>query len=338
MDISNRMHDVVKLRCNACQDFLKMILPDNWRELIYKKAESAYLGRDRAPKAKYAAVYEKMRDIGIENYSVADMDVTFIFEVISYRCGIVSVSTETYKAVQQLAEDRNVTNHSGENEEAEELYLRALLSLLDLRSFIRTVDKHEVSIPNEERLAFRRDYIQRIEVLKDILDDERISLIQNEKKMRRDIQKVLESDDLDTWAQISQEYLNRAHRIDKNPEYMSAFIEMASDAGVKYAHKWAASESLIKRDYSECERRLQMMFDAVSPLTAAEAHDIIIAANEFINAGNSLSSGMQKMVDYILAEGFPVEKIENGLYSWKSKSPYVKNVPPVRTGEPPLKK
>ena len=36
MDVRNRMADVVKLRCNACQDFLRMILKEGWQQELYK--------------------------------------------------------------------------------------------------------------------------------------------------------------------------------------------------------------------------------------------------------------------------------------------------------------
>lgn len=39
MDVRNRMADVIKLRCNVCQDFLKLIIDDNWQQFIYEKAE-----------------------------------------------------------------------------------------------------------------------------------------------------------------------------------------------------------------------------------------------------------------------------------------------------------
>ena len=39
MDVRNRMADVVKLRCNVCQDFIRMILKEGWQKELYKKAQ-----------------------------------------------------------------------------------------------------------------------------------------------------------------------------------------------------------------------------------------------------------------------------------------------------------
>lgn len=46
------------------------------------------------------------------------------------------------------------------------------------KNFVKTVDKNEVRIDDEERLAYRSKYIPKIEELTDILDEERIELIQ----------------------------------------------------------------------------------------------------------------------------------------------------------------
>ena len=75
MDARNRMADVVKLRCNACQDFLKLIISDNWQQFVYNKAQREIQDNGRY-KEKYLSAYEKMREIGIDNYSVDDMDLT----------------------------------------------------------------------------------------------------------------------------------------------------------------------------------------------------------------------------------------------------------------------
>ncbi len=146
MVVRNRMADVVKLRCNACQDFLRMILKGGWQQSLYNKAQYE-VSNETKFKDKYIATYEKMRDTGIDSYSVDDMDVTLISElVIGKFVGIEEVQPNTRKALVQLRDDRNLTNHSNENEEPDELYLRGLLALCNLRFFIRAVDKNETTI------------------------------------------------------------------------------------------------------------------------------------------------------------------------------------------------
>ena len=177
MDIRNRMHDVVKLRCNACQDFLRMVIVPNWQQSLYNKAKYEVTTSTKL-KNKYIPAYEKMRDFGIEEYSIDDMDVTFISELL-YSCPEIAPSDKRTKmAMSTLTDNRNAQDHSGENEDDEELYLRGLLDLVNLRNFIRTVDKYETTISDEKRLNFRKDYAKKIDDLKDLLDEERITLIQ----------------------------------------------------------------------------------------------------------------------------------------------------------------
>lgn len=34
MNVRNRMADIVKLRCNVCQEFLKLIICDGWQLVV----------------------------------------------------------------------------------------------------------------------------------------------------------------------------------------------------------------------------------------------------------------------------------------------------------------
>jgi len=322
MEIRNRMPDVVKLRCNACQEFLKMVIKHNWQQRLYDIAKEAIEHNRYAD--NYRPAYEKMRDIGIENYSIDEMDVTFITQVVCFCSSIVSVQKQTKDALTKLRDDRNLTNHSNENEEDEELYLRCLLSLCNLRSFVKAVDKFEINIDDAYRLNYRNKYIPQIEELMDILDEERIALIQRTKDIIKDINRLLSCSDDETrlrmWCDISKLYMDREWKLDKNPERYNEFIVMASDAGIPEAHINAAIYFLnIKKDYVEMERRLQMMFDSRDRLTAGNVHSIIESINWYVTTGNNITVGMNEMADRIIALGFPVEKQEDGTYLWKRR-------------------
>lgn len=105
MDVRNRMADVVKLRCNACQDFLRMILKEGWQQKLYDKAHYEVSNNTRY-KDKYIATYEHMRDSenAIANFSVDDMDVTLITElVVTHFVGIESVERATCNALKELS-------------------------------------------------------------------------------------------------------------------------------------------------------------------------------------------------------------------------------------------
>nr|DAQ16512.1 MAG TPA: hypothetical protein [Caudoviricetes sp.] len=322
MEMRNRMPDVAKLRGNACQEFLKMVIKPNWQQRLYDIAKEAIEHNRYAD--NYRPAYEKMRDIGIENYSIDEMDVTFITQVVCFCSSIVSVQKQTKDALTKLRDDRNLTNHSNENEEDEELYLRGLLSLCNLRSFVKAVDKFEINIDDADRLNYRNKYIPQIEELMDILDEERIALIQRTKDITKDINRLLSCSDDETrlrmWCDISKLYMDREWKLDKNPERYNEFIVMASDAGIPEAHINAAIYFLnIKKDYVEMERRLQMMFDSRDRLTAGNVHSIIESINWYVTTGNNITVGMNEMADRIIALGFPVEKQEDGTYLWKRR-------------------
>lgn len=52
MDVRNRMANVVKLRCNACQDFLKLVIQPNWQQNLYNKAEREVMNNTTPMKMK----------------------------------------------------------------------------------------------------------------------------------------------------------------------------------------------------------------------------------------------------------------------------------------------
>lgn len=317
------MSDVVKLRCNACQDFLKMTIKPGWQKEIYDIAKDAIEHNRYAD--NYRPAYEKMRDIGIDNYSVDNMDVTFITQVVCFCPSVVTVHKQTREALTKLRDDRNLTNHSDENEDAEELYLRGLLSLCNLKNFIKAVDKNEIRIDDEKRLAYRSKYIPKIEELTDILDEERIELIQRAKGIRKDINKILACKDEKTrlclWCDISKLYMDREWKLEKNPERYNEFMVKASDAGIPEAHSYAATYfQHVKKDYVEMERRLRMLYDAYDKISAGDAKNIIDSINWYLTEGNAITSGMLKMAEGIIALGFSVMKSEDGTFLWKRKS------------------
>lgn len=59
MNVRNRMADVVKLRCNVCQEFLKLIICDGWQLVVYNKAKDEVTKNGKF-KDKYIPIYEKM--------------------------------------------------------------------------------------------------------------------------------------------------------------------------------------------------------------------------------------------------------------------------------------
>ena len=89
MDIQNRMDDVVTLRAHAFQDYFEMILIPGWQEKLYAQAERFITERSQYAD-KYRPAYDKMREVGLENYHTTDMDVTLMATIALYMSGILN--------------------------------------------------------------------------------------------------------------------------------------------------------------------------------------------------------------------------------------------------------
>lgn len=320
MDIEYRMNDVDKLRTDVVQDFLKMAIKPNWQKNLYEKAEEAVNTNHYAD--NYINAFETMRDKGIECYSIEDMDFSLIATVICYCDEIVKVKNKTRKELEKVREDRNLSRHLNGNEDDEELYLRGLLALCNLRSLVRAVDKYEISIGDKERLEFRNTYIPQIEELMDELDDERIELIQKTKKVKKDVETILSGIDEKTrsqlWIDMQELYWEHLRLDDESTNY-NEFVVEASDSGIIYAHLSAAEHFRICKNYNEMIRRTRLLYDAKEELTPGDAHSIIDNINCFIKHSNTITPEISEMADSIIEKGFPVTKKEDGTYYWKSK-------------------
>lgn len=323
MDVRNRMADVIKLRCNVCQDFLKLIIADNWQQFIYEKAKKEIDNNGRY-KDKYISAYEKMREIGIDNYSIDSMDVTFISEIVHGCKEIAPTNDRTRKSIEQLVEDRNLMNHSNENEEPEELYLQSLLALCNLKNFIKAVDKFETNIEDNVRIEYRRKYMKLIDDLKDTLDEERILLIQKRKDILKDVQRILDCTDekqrLSKWCELDRLYMDRYWKLENDRDRYMEFIISASDAGIREAHSGAVNYFfIIKKDYEEGERRLFMLYESYKSLPIYESKSIIDTINGYLMKGNKLTHGMEKLIKLVIEQGYSVEKNDEGYFLWSKK-------------------
>ena len=318
MEIRNRMANVVKLRCNACQDFLEIILNDGWQQQLYEKAKSEIESNSRY-KDKYISAYKEMRDIGVENYSVKHMDITFMSEILHSCKFMISVSNKIMRAIEQLADDRNLTDHSNENEEAEELYLRALLALCSIRKFINAVDEFE-KISDEVRLKYRDTYMSQLYDLMDLIDAERIAIIQRNRQIDRDIRTIMGSEEqAEKWISINELYFNRYCNLEKDYSTYNEFVIKASDSGIYDAHKYA-SIVFMDRDCQEMEKRLFMMYDRSDEVSPADAKHIIDMINGYLMKGNILTEGMKMLADGIMGQGYPISFTEENFFKWEKNS------------------
>jgi len=322
MNVRNRMPDVVKLRCSACQDFLEMVINPGWKEKLYSIAKDAVENNCYAD--NYIAAYEKMRDLGVQNYQVSDMDVSFIAQVIRFCGSVVSVKGATKDAVIKLKDDRNLTNHSNENEEDEELYLRGLLALCDLRSFIRTVDKVEVSIPDEERLNFRNKYIPQIDELQDLLDEERIQLVQEKKERKKDIHRILNSDNADKeWVNVIEIYMKKHVSMNKDMDSSLRFIMEAAEAGVIQAYSQAANRYFELGEYNAAEHYLRLLYLS-DDRKNHDVNSMMLLADIYFKKLCTRECDGHEIIQKLISEGNNIVISEDGRqYQLISKSPVI---------------
>lgn len=312
MNIRNRMADVEKLRCNICQDFLKLIIQPGWQQVLYDKAKKE-VDTNSKFKDKYIAAYRKMRDIGIDHYSIDNMDVTFISEILSWGCtSVACAQAQTRNALKQLREDRNLNGHSSENEKAKDLYSRAFLALNNLSKFVTTVDEYETVIDDAKRLDYRQKYIPKIKELLNILDAERI----RSESIQKDIERILSSKNPKyEWVNTYTKYMTYHWKQGERDIY-NEFIVRASDAGISSAHNLAAQYFIYEKNSLEAEKRLQI--DAESCKGYYQALRIIHDINDCVKInGGLITDGIKKLVNDIKAKGFLVELDSDGLYEVK---------------------
>ena len=308
MKIRNRTADVVELRCHICQDFLKMIAVDNWRVLLYPFVQKAVTGPF---KDNYVEQYKVMRQKGIENYSFDDMDVPFIVNIIHFGPKIATLTKGTDIALKNIKEDRHATNHSSENESEEELYLRALVSLRDLQSFLHTVDLNETTIPDEKRAQFVQRYSKAIADLKLEIYNDCIEMFQ----IKKDIQLILSSNNQgDAFFKMYQSYTEKALLSVENRTQLSRFTVEASNAGIKNAHGYAAIYyQCIQNDFDEATHRYEMMLESVEKLSNYEAHQLIDFVNHTYMTGRKPTKRMAQFIKMVKSQGFDIEETPDGV-------------------------
>lgn len=308
MKIKNRTADIVELRCHICQDFMKMLVVDDWKKILYPFIQNAING---PYKDNYIEQYKTIRRKGIENYSIDDMDVPFIINILRFGpkgLTIANIANNTRNVLNEIKEDRHITGHSSENESDEELYLRALVSLKDLQNFLHTVDINETIIPDEIRSLFVQKYSKVIANLKlEIYDDCIVEF-----QIKKDVQLILSStNEKEVFLRIFKSYSDKALLSDENKLQMMRFVIEASNAGIKCAHSFAAAYFL--NDFEEATRRYEMMIEGVEKLSMSDAHELIDFVNHAYMTGKQPTERMMRFVELVKSQRFNIEVTNNGI-------------------------
>ena len=165
--IRYRLEDVDMLRNEVFRDYLKMALKPGWQTSLYEEAKDNIVRYFHVD--KYRPIFDRMRDCGIKNYSVDDMDMTSMIQLVlysSFNPFRFSPEIKVRNYFKKFNDDRNIKGHLTGKEEADELFAHCILALKNIKEFAVVVDEYEQNIPEEDRSAFRIRSIKKADALK----------------------------------------------------------------------------------------------------------------------------------------------------------------------------
>lgn len=254
MDAREREGKVKDLRTEICQEFIRMFLLPGWQKSLFATSKDHVEKKSRYY-TLYKPLYIKMCEIGEENFTVEDLDVTAISNIVGHFPGSLRIDKDTKKNLSFIQDDRNLLGHSTGKESDEEIYLRCLLGLITLRKFVISVVDIETEIDGTIRDSFLKKYLRIIKEQKELADDERIKTVELEKEIDKDIQTILEHGK--HWLVWNSFAVKYSRPLFGEGDTKNEFFVRASDEGIYYAHKGAAHYFLyVKKDFKEFERRL----------------------------------------------------------------------------------
>lgn len=311
MDILNRMASVKKLRTNVCQKYLSYVLVDNWQEELYKIIEKEI----KIHPNSYKSARTKMRTIGITKFTPDKLDITIINAIIVFHHKelLKSIQQETIDAFKHIRDDRNLTSHADDNEDALELYRQSFLFLSNLQAFIITVDeKEDKAISDEDRQSYLQKYDAEIKNMQKTIDKERIESIQQKKEIDNDIQLILESENLlNSWCDISSKYSNYI-TLYKNPNKYFAFVCEAAKAGIIQSYPLAADYYYrIAKDYDMAERYLSHLFLYEKDKRYDDPY-MLWLANIYLNNLSQRTGDINSIIQRLNDDGYIVKKSDDG--------------------------
>ncbi len=322
MKIGNRMHDVIKLRSNIMQELLSLVIKPEWKKEFKSKLE--FYNENNLNAQIYAAPYDKIRVDGLDNYDIKDMDVTLIRAILIHNKDLLGykISKELKNAIEDVKDDRNLTNHSSENETDNELYLRALVSLCDIRKLVRSVDK-DSNIPDSEELReFRQKNERLISELMNKIDYERFDLVSKYIRFEKDTDMLLkEKDDyrrFELYSSIIDSYL-RLRIINHNYfmtslEFDAYIYERGLDLGRDGARWHYGFIGDLEKYNSDFAKTFQNMHKDDRAKNLETIREYFEKLNIFFKDKSADSESTKKNFELIEQLGFKICKDEHGAY------------------------
>ena len=321
MEIGNRMHDVIKLRSNIMQELLSLVIKPNWKEEFNSKVE--FYVENNQNSQIYSAPYDKIRVKGLENYDIKDMDVTLIRAIFIHNKDLLSykISKKLENAIEDIKEDRNLTNHSSENETDNELYLRALVSLCDIRKLVRIADDRKTGLPNSKELQeFRTKNEELIEELMNTIDYERFDLVSKYIKFEKDTDRILKEKDEDQRYEIYRSIVDSYMSLNKtNHDYLYILLEFEAyiyERGINLGKDGALMYYAHVGDLEKYNAEYAKIFQAMNKKDRAKnlksIREYFGKLNMFFKGKKADSESINRNLDLIENLGFKICRTENG--------------------------
>jgi len=249
MEIRNRIAEIKKLQAHILQDYFKMALTanflddDTWKSKFHDVVQCNANAHDQCSPS-YVGAWEKMQLIGMDHYSVNDMDTTIITAILKGphygpfgNCKFNKIN----QYLDYLQDDRNIDAHTTGNETESELFQFAYGSLHNLSGFISAVAKAKDSnVSHDERITYARKYLAEIVSLRLQFDNdskEAFRVEDIEQSINCDIERIKTSKDpFRTYIEIEGQYINgRDNEVKSKLILHREFLQTAADAGIVWA-------------------------------------------------------------------------------------------------------
>ena len=318
MELKEIRSEIKDLIQEALQDFLDLVVEDKWQEQLYSIAKNAVVNKEL--RATYRKAYNKLDSMDDRSkFSTKDMDTSLIVAVTYYydlyskdkKDRFVKINPKTGTAIYNLSDARNDYGHLSGNESQRELYQCGLVSLHLLKDFIEIVDCYELSIDESKRNTFKKQYLKSIDKWTDILEEAHTRMKQKE-KIHKDIQLILNSNDLNhAWATISEPYYRNWKPPMGEEEYIT-FITEAAKAGIVQAYASAAGYYYsIAKDYDMAEKYLEYLYRNRKDKQYDDPY-LLYLANIYLNKLSTNSGDDKAIIEMLIADGHNIKKSDDG--------------------------
>ncbi|MCI6329856.1 MAG: hypothetical protein MR775_03400 [Erysipelotrichaceae bacterium] len=168
MDFDYLMEDVNKLCTKICQEYSRFVIPKEWKDKLMKDKDRIFSN----PKliTLYKQAFNKIDEIGIDNYDFGNMDITIIRAIFN-NSRIINATEEMKYLINSIGIQKNENkSHYAYDEKVETLFKKAIISLSYVESLInesiKTKDfKENIIIDEIEYNDFLKKYNYQIKKL-----------------------------------------------------------------------------------------------------------------------------------------------------------------------------